>query len=112
MMETTPALISKALLMLSVAGVATSIYRWRDARRRDFLLAFILFLIGASIREVPAIYAGHGPWAHHWVLVSGIGRAFKLLGEVLFIRAALKDRCGGYGWIVVVLVTASLAFTT
>jgi hypothetical protein len=112
MMEATTVLISKVLLMLSVAGVAASLYRWRDARRRDFLLAFILFLVGAAIREVPPIYAGQGPWAHHWILVSGIGRSFKLLGSVLFIRAALNDRYGEYGWIVVVLATAFLAFTT
>lgn len=93
---------SQALALLALIGVGAGLLRWRNATRRDFLLAFLIFLFGTALREVPVYFAGMSAWSINWVLLSGISRVVQLIGVVLFVRASLRDHCGPWGWKAVV----------
>lgn len=88
---------SQALGFLSMLGVIASVVRWKDAVRKDILLAFAIYLLGASLRESVVYYYSStegGPgWTPLAYLLSGLSHVVQLTGVVLFLRAALADRC-------------------
>lgn len=97
---------SELLALLCVAGLGAALFRWRRAVRRDFLLAFILFLLGALGREVIVWAYGITGWpltASHW---SAAARGLQIVGAVLFVRVSLRDVCGEWGWILVVVAAS------
>lgn len=100
---------SELLALLCAAGVAACIFRWPTANRRDFLLAFCIFLIGTLIRELVVYFFGIVAWpaeALHW---SGFGRLVQIIGGALFVRASLKHACGEWGWLLVFAVAVAFA---
>ncbi len=99
---------SQALALLALVGFGAGLFRWRAAARRDFLLAFLIFLFGSAVREVPVYFVGMQGWSLDWVLLSGVARLVQLVGVVLFVRAALRDHCGPWGWWAVVLAVLFL----
>jgi hypothetical protein len=84
---------SQALGFLSMLGVAASVIRWKAAVRKDILLAFAIYLLGASMRESVVYYYGGTPWDGWAFATSGISRVIQLVGVTLFLRAALSDHC-------------------
>lgn len=99
---------AEVLGMLALAGALAGVARWPDARRRDFLAAFVLFLFGTFIAQLPVYIGGMVGWGADLVLVSAGGRIIQNVGALLFVRAALRDHCGPWGW-VAVLFAAGLA---
>jgi hypothetical protein len=100
---------SELLALLCAAGVAACVVRWRLANRRDFLLAFGIFLIGTLIRELVVYCYGVVGWpaeALHW---SGFGRLVQIIGGALFVRASLRHACGEWGWMLVFAVAMGFA---
>lgn len=100
---------SELLALLCAAGVAACVVRWRLASRRDFLLAFSVFLIGTLARELVVYIFGATGWPPEAVSWSAFGRSVQILGAALFVRAALKDACGEWGWLLVFVVAAFFA---
>jgi hypothetical protein len=84
---------SQALGFLSILGVVASMIRWETAARRDILLAFAIYLLGSSLREVVVYIYGGDRWTELAYLVSGISRVIQLVGVVLFLHAALSEHC-------------------
>lgn len=84
---------SQALGFLSFIGVIAAAIRWEKAVRKDILLAFAIYLLGASLREAVVYYYGGGRWTEAAYLLSGTARLVQLAGVVLFLRAALSDHC-------------------
>ncbi|WP_425065634.1 hypothetical protein [Reyranella sp.] len=100
---------SELLALLCAAGVGACAFRWRTANRRDFLLAFCIFLIGTLIRELVVYVYGIASWPADALTWSGFGRLFQIIGGALFVRASLKHACGEWGWLLVFAVAALLA---
>lgn len=97
---------SELLALLCVAGLIACGFRWRMANRRDFLLAFFLFLAGTLIRELVVFFYGIAAWPAEALAWSGFGRLVQIFGGALFVRAALKEACGEWGWMLVFAVAA------
>lgn len=93
---------SEALGLLAFVGLLAAILRIRTSRRRDIMLAFVIFLLGASLREVPVYLGGMQQWTVDLVVASGAARFAQIIGCVLFIRAVLLDVCPAWGWMAVV----------
>lgn len=100
---------SELLALLCIAGIIACAMRWRTANRRDFLLAFCLFLAGTLIRELVVYVYGIAAWPSDALSWSGFGRVVQIGGGALFVRAALKHACGEWGWILVFAVAAGFA---
>lgn len=100
---------SELLALLCVAGIVACLFRWRAANRRDFLLAFGIFLIGTLIRELVVYYYGIAAWPSGALTWSGIGRVVQIVGGALFVRASLKNACGEWGWMLVFALAAFFA---
>lgn len=100
---------SELLGLLCLAGIAACFVRWRTAARRDLLLAFAIFLAGTLGRELVVYFYGSVNWASPAVWWSGSGRLVQIIGAALFVRAALKNDCGEWGWIGVFAVAAIFA---
>lgn len=100
---------SELLALLCAAGIATCAFRWRTANRRDFLLAFGVFLAGTLIRELVVFFYGATGWPAEALTWSGFGRLVQIIGGALFVRASLKHACGEWGWLLVFAVAAVLA---
>lgn len=100
---------SELLALLCVAGIVAAACRWRQAVRRDFLLAFGLFLAGSLIREIVVYRFGVSAWPAEALSWSGAGRLVQILGAALFVRASLKPACGEWGWVLVFAVAAFFA---
>lgn len=101
---------SEALAIMGAAGAALAAVRWPNAARKDFLIAFILVLAGTSFGQIPVYIGGMpGPWSAELVLFSGLARWTQLLGAVVYMRAALSDYCGPWGWRI---ATAAVAVLT
>lgn len=100
---------SELLALLCVAGIVACAVRWRTANRRDFLLAFCLFLAGTLIRELVVYFYGIAAWPADALSLSGFGRVVQIVGGALFVRASLKHACGEWGWILVFAVAAFFA---
>jgi hypothetical protein len=83
---------SQALGFLSLIGVAAAAVRWKTAARRDILLAFAIYLLGASMREM-VVYYYHGGWTQLAYMLSGAARLVQLVGVTIFLRAALSEHC-------------------
>lgn len=92
---------SQALLLLAVAGVIASALRYRQAVRPDLLLAFMVFLAGSAVREIPPAMIGMNNWTAEWIELSVMARFVKIAGVLLFIRGSLRDNCGPWGWRIV-----------
>lgn len=92
---------SELLAFLCFAGLGATLIRWRVAKRRDYLAAFAMFLIGTLIRE--AVIWQYGPigWPSEALHYSAAGRATQIAGSVIFVRAALWESCGEWGWALV-----------
>lgn len=99
---------AQALGLLAFAGFTVGLFRWRHARRKDFLLAFIVFLLGTTIAQLPVQIGGMTGWNADLVLLSGIGRVTQDVGAVLFIRASLVGECPPWGWKSIVLLVLAL----
>lgn len=99
---------AECLGMLALAGALAGMWRWPGARRRDFLAAFIVFLLGTFVAQLPVLIAGMTGWGIEMVALSAFGRVVQNIGAALFIWAALRDVCGPWGW-VAVLAAAGLA---
>lgn len=84
---------SQALGFLSMIGVVAAAVRWRTAVRRDILLSFAVYLLGASLREVVVYYYAGTSWTELAYLTSGIARVIQLAGVVMFLRSALHEHC-------------------
>lgn len=97
------------MAFLCLAGIVAAMYRMPRASRPDVLLAFIVFLLGTFGREVVVHMYGMQTWPATAVYLSGLARLFQIIGAAMFIRAAIKERCGEWGWIAIILGTALLA---
>ena len=95
---------SEALGLLAFVGLLAAILRIRTSRRRDIMLAFVIFLLGTSLREVPIYLGGMQQWTVDLVIASGVARFAQIVGCVLFIRAVLIEVCPAWGWKVVIAV--------
>lgn len=91
---------SQALGVLAFVGSLAAVYRWDKAVRRDFLLAFIMFMIGTSLREGVVYHWGNNQWGELPLIMSALARGLQLIGAVLFIRYATKDVCPMWGMMV------------
>jgi hypothetical protein len=100
---------SELLALLCIAGIGACFVRWRTAARRDFLLAFALFLGGTLIRELVVFWYGAVNWPADALLWSASGRLVQIVGAAFFVRAALKHDCGEWGWIIVFTIAALCA---
>jgi len=98
---------SELLALLCAVGIAASLLRWRRAARKDFLLAFIVFLAGTLMREwVVYIYGARG-WPALAVDLSAAARLVQISGAALFVRASLREACGEWGWVAVLAAAAA-----
>ena len=97
---------SQMLGVLAFAGAAAGWYRWDKAIRRDFLLAFILFLAGTGLREVPVYIWGLKDWPDLAFCISAAARLFQLAGAFLFLRYALRDICPPWAMVVFLVLVA------
>lgn len=97
---------SEMLALLCVAGIIAAAVRWRIALRHDFLLAFIVFLAGVFLRELTIIIYGPISWPEAGFQLSAFARVVKIAGAILFVRAAMRDRCGEWGWMSVAAAAA------
>lgn len=100
---------SELLALLCVAGIVACAVRWPQALRRDFLLAFGLFLAGTLTREIVVFYYGATGWPLEAVWWSASGRVIQILGAALFVRGSLKNACGEWGWLLVFGLAAFFA---
>lgn len=100
---------AQLIAMLCAAGIAACVLRWPTALRRDFLFAFGLFLGGTLIRELVVCFYGVSGWPHEALIWSGTGRLVQIVGAALFVRAALRDSCGEWGWLLVFGLAAFFA---
>lgn len=89
---------SEALLLFATIGAFAATLRWRRAPRLDFLGAVIVFLLGTAAVQLPVYIGGMTGWGPDLVLLSGLARWVSVLGCILYVRAALKDYCGPWGW--------------
>ncbi len=104
--------LSELLACLCGAGLLAAALRWREAVRRDLLLCFALFLAGTLVREFVVWRYGIGPWPDAALHASALGRLVQVVGGLLFVRAAMRERCGEWGWLAVLaaaLLAAALA---
>lgn len=100
---------SELLALLCAAGIAACVFRWRTANRRDFLLAFGIFLVGSFIREAVVYRYGIDSWPPDALTWSALGRLVQIVGAAMFVRASLKHACGEWGWALVFAVAAVVA---
>ncbi len=90
---------------LAFCGLVSAFFRWRNAERKEFVVAFGLVMIGIILRE----YAIWKYDAITWVeapdplYVLTVGKAFLLSGALLYIWGTARKK--KMGWIVVPLVT-------
>lgn len=97
---------SEFLALLCIAGLAACLARWPTSRRRAYLLAFGAFLGGTLMREAAVWFYGPTGWPVEALYLSAAGRAAQIFGSMLFVRAALRDYCGEWGWIAIVAAAA------
>ena len=90
---------AQALGLMAFVGMLAGLARWKHAARKDFLLSFIIFLLGTVISQVPVHLGGMTGWGPDLVFLSGVGRMVQNLGAALFIVASLRDHCPRWGWI-------------
>lgn len=100
---------SELLALLCGAGIAACAFRWRTANRRDFLLAFGVFLAGTLIREGVVYVFGATGWPAEALAWSAAGRVVQIVGGALFVRASLRHACGEWGWMLVFAAAAFVA---
>jgi hypothetical protein len=93
---------AQALGLLAAAGVIAGLIRWPRAVRKDLLFAFLVFLFGTFIAQLPVHIGGMVGWGPGLILLATAGRFIQLLGSIFFLRAALRDYCAWWGWISVV----------
>lgn len=100
---------AQALGLMAFVGMLAGLARWKHAARKDFLFAFIVFLLGTVIAQVPVHIGGMTGWGPDLVFLSGVGRMVQNVGAALFIVASLRDRCPRWGWI---SLLAAVVFVT
>ena len=100
---------SEALLLMCILGLVMAALRWRHATRRDFLVSFGAGLLGMGLGQVPVWLGGMTGWGPDLVLFSGLARWTQFAAAVLFVRAALRDYCGPWGWRTVTLAVLLVA---
>lgn len=98
----------EALSFLCVAGLVAVCLRWRTARRKDFMVAFALVLIGLILREYAVWRFDAVSWdvGSKPLYYTTVSRVFLIVGAAVFIRGAVKERFGE--WITPALI--ALAF--
>jgi hypothetical protein len=95
----------EVLGLLCLVGVATGIFRWNEAKRRDILLAFIVVLFATAAREIPVYLWGLSTWPPVAIMISGAARLGQIVGAVMFVRASFKGHCPEWGvWLLLFIV--------
>ena len=102
--------VAEMLMILAAVGALTGLLRWRNAQRKDFITAFIIFLTFTALRELPVFLGGMSAWSVELIALSGACRVGQIVGAVLFTRAALRDKCPPWAWVTVVLAAAACAW--
>lgn len=85
--------ISQALGVLGLCGALAAAYRWNKAIRKDFLMSFIFFMVGTSLREGVVYHWGNQQWGDLPLMLSALSRLMQVVGSIMFIRYATKDIC-------------------
>ena len=99
------------LAVMACIGLVAVLMRWGRAKRKDYLFAFALILVGLVLREVAVAIWGGRTWPDEAILLSTFGRVLKLIGAVLFVRAATLERCGEVFWAGTLALSVALAAT-
>lgn len=97
------------LAVMATIGLVAVLLRWPAARRKDYLFAFAVILVGLVLREVAVAVWGGRSWPDEAILLSTVGRVLKLIGAVLFVRAATLERCGEVFWVGTLGLSVALA---
>lgn len=87
---------SQMLFFYSVAGAFGGLIRWKHAARRDVLAAFIIFLVGTALAQVPAHLGVR--WSVDLLILFSIGRCAQVFGAALFFVACVRDRWSPFAW--------------
>ena len=109
--------LSAILAFLSVEAVLVAVFRLASlARNGDgnsngseaslpignvrawVLLAFAVYLTGASMREAVVLIAGIQSWGDQAILWSSGSRVLQIVGACLFVAAATYRQCGHWVW--------------
>lgn len=99
---------AQALGLICFAGFLAGLVRWPHAKRLDFLLAFLVFMFGTVVAQLPVYIGGMTGWGVDLVLLSGVGRWTQNLGGALFIRVMLLGQCPPWTWKAIVLLVVAL----
>jgi len=78
--------------------------------RAGVLLAFAVYLTGASIREAVVLMSGIGVWGDQSIMWSAGARVLQIIGACLFVGAATYRQCGHWVWGTVLV--AAVLFST
>jgi len=74
------------------------------------LLAFAVYLTGASMREAVVLIAGIQNWNETAILWSSGSRVLQIVGACMFVAAATYRQCGHWVWGTVLVV--AILFST
>ena len=109
--------LSAILAFLSVEAVLVAVFRLASLARGEpedgngseaplpignvrawVLLAFAIYLTGASMREAVVLIAGIQTWSDTAILWSSGSRVLQIIGACLFVAAATNRQCGHWVW--------------
>ena len=78
--------------------------------RAGVLVAFAIYLTGASMREAVVLIAGIQMWNDQAIMWSSGARVLQIIGTCLFVAAATYRQCGHWVWGSVLV--AAILFST
>lgn len=78
--------------------------------RAGVLIAFAIYLTGASMREAVLLIAGTQIWGDQALMWSSAARVLQIIGACLFVGAATYRQCGHWVWGTV--LGAAILFST
>ena len=121
--------LSAVLAFLSVEAVLVAVFRLASLGRNGngagngseaplpmgnvragVLIAFAIYLTGASMREAVVLLAGLGVWSDQAIMWSSGARVLQIIGACLFVGAATYRQCGHWVWGTVLV--AAILFST
>lgn len=121
--------LSAILAFLSVEAVLVAVFRLASLARNGVgngngseaslpvsnvrawvLVAFAVYLAGASMREAVVLIAGIQNWGETAILWSSGARVLQIIGACLFVAAATYRQCGHWVWGTVLV--AAVLFST